>query len=166
MARLAEELLARLTRLAESEGVELLAVEVVGTARKPTVRLVLDREDGGVGLRDCELVSRQASVLLDAYDPFPRSYTLEVTSAGLERKFYREQDYDRFAGRAVRVRMRPTWPGNRLVAGVLVGKEAGVVRVRDRADALHELPESEVFETRLDPFAAEAKEARTTRGKR
>jgi len=151
MGRLAEELEARLARLATSEGTELLAIEVVGPARKPTVRLVLDRE-GGVSLADCERVSRQASVLLDAYDPFPGAFTLEVTSPGLERKFYSEQDYVRFAGQPVRVRMRPTWPQSRLIEGVLVARGQGVVRIRDREGTEHALPEEEVFETRLAPF--------------
>ncbi len=151
MARLAEELQARLRRLAESEGVELLAVEVAGTPRKPVVRLVLDREPEGVSLADCETVSRQASVLLDAYDPFPGAFTLEVSSPGLERKLYGENDFTRFAGREVRVRMRPAWPAPRVFDGTLEGRADGRVRVRDRAGVVHELPEGEIFETRLHP---------------
>jgi ribosome maturation factor RimP len=155
MAALSQEVLERLEKLAAGEGLELLAVEVMGVARRPTVRLVLDRE-GGVSLGDCESVSRQASALLDSYDPFPGRWDLEVTSPGLERKFYQERDWERFAGRPVRVRLRPTWTGNRLVEGVLVGKSEGTVRVRDRHEVVHELPEGQVFETRLAPFADEA----------
>jgi ribosome maturation factor RimP len=155
MARLPQEVLERLEKLAAGEGLELLAVEVMGTARRPTVRLVLDRE-GGVSLGDCESVSRQASALLDTYDPFPGRWELEVTSPGVERKFYQERDWERFAGQPVRVRLRPTWTGNRLVEGVLVGKSEGVVRVRDRREVVHELPEGQVFETRLAPFAEQA----------
>jgi ribosome maturation factor RimP len=155
MARLPQEVLERLEKLAASEGLELLAVEVMGVARRPTVRLVLDREDG-VSLGDCESVSRQVSALLDTYDPFPGRWDLEVTSPGMERKFYQERDWERFAGRPVRVRLRPSWPGNRLIEGMLVGKSAGVVRVRDRHEVVHELPEGQVFETRLAPFADEA----------
>lgn len=158
MAKLPDDLQARLARLAHGEGVQLLAVEVTGVARKPTVRLVLDR-DGGVSLADCENVSRQVSALLDAEDPFPSAYTLEVSSPGLDRKLYSDEDYTRFAGQAVRVRMRPTWRGGKLVDGVLVGKEGGTVRVRDRNDAVLELPATEVFETRLQPFAEGAQPA-------
>ncbi len=151
MARLSEELLARLRRLVESEGLELVAVEVGGTLRKPVVRLVLDRDPGGVTLADCEVVSRQASVLLDAYDPFPGAFTLEVSSPGLERKLYSENDFVRFEGRQVRVRMRPAWPAPRVFDGTLEGRAAGRVRVRDRAGVTHDLPEGEIFETRLRP---------------
>ena len=151
MARLSEDLLARLGRLAKGEGLELVAVEVGGTARKPVVRLILDREPGGVTLADCASVSRQASVLLDAYDPFPGAFTLEVSSPGLERKLYSEKDFVRFAGRAVRVRMRPGFPAPRVFNGTLEGRTGQTVRVRDRAGVTHELPEGEVLETRLAP---------------
>jgi ribosome maturation factor RimP len=156
MARLDQELTARLERLATSEGVELVAVEVMGTARKPIVRLVLDREASGVSLADCETVSRQASVLLDAYDPFPGSFTLEVTSPGLDRKLYRDNDYVRFARQPVRARMRPGYPPPRLIDGVLEGKAEGVVRLRDDRGVLHELPAGELLDVRLAPFAQTA----------
>ncbi|MDD5563608.1 MAG: hypothetical protein PHQ91_07820 [Thermoanaerobaculaceae bacterium] len=156
MARFSDDLLARLGRLAASEGVELLAVEVGGTARKPVVRLILDREDGGVTLADCESVSRQASVLLDAYDPFPGAFALEVSSPGIDRKLYNEKDFARFEGCAVRVKMGPTWPAPRVIDGVLEGRADGVIRLRDRSGASRELPESQAFETRLAPNLEES----------
>jgi ribosome maturation factor RimP len=165
MTRLSDDLLARLGRLAASEGVELLAVEVAGTARKPVVRLLLDREEGGVTLADCESVSRQASVLLDADDPFPGAFTLEVSSPGIDRKLYNEKDFARFEGSAVRVRMRPTWPAPRVVDGVLEGRADGVIRVRDRSGTLRELPEGEVFETRLAPNLDESLKRAKSRGR-
>lgn len=163
--RLSEDLLDRLDRLARGEGVELLAVEIGGTARKPVVRMVLDREQGGVALSDCESVSRQASVLLDTYDPFPGAFTLEVSSPGLERKFYTENDFVRFAGRAVRVRMRPGWPAPRVIEGILEGRSDGEVRVRDRAGVTHRLPEADVLETRLAPRLEQEQATRKQRGR-
>ncbi len=151
MARISEDLAGRLERLAASEGLELLAIEVGGTARRPVVRLILDRDPGGVTLADCESVSRQASALLDAYDPFPGAFTLEVSSPGVDRKLNNQNDFLRFAGRAVRVRMRPTWPAPRVLEGTLEGRADGVIRVRDRAGVTRELPEPQVFETRLAP---------------
>lgn len=166
MKGLSDELQARLARLAKSEGVELVAIEVAGGARRPLVRLVLDRAGGGVSLGDCERVSRQASVLLDAHDPFPGAFTLEVTSPGLDRKLYQQSDFERFAERPVRVRMRPTWTGTRSYAGVLVERRDGVLRLRDAAGEMIELPVSEVFETRLDPFPKEDRRQQRGRKKR
>jgi len=166
MARLADEVVEKLARLAASEGVELLAVEYGGTARRPVVRLILDREDGGVSLADCELVSRQASVLLDAYDPFPDAFTLEVSSPGLERKLHDEKDYARFAGHRVRARMRPSWPAPRVLDGALVGRDGGIVRVTDDRGVTHELPETALFEVRLSLSADEIKQDFQQRGRK
>jgi ribosome maturation factor RimP len=152
MAQLPEELLARLGRLAESEGLELVAVEITGASRRPVVRLVLDRASG-VTLADCETVSRQTSAILDTYDPFPGSYSLEVSSPGLDRKLYSDSDYTRFAGEVVKVRMRPTWRGPRILTGVLKGTAGNAVRVSDTAGTEHLLPVHEIFEARLAPFA-------------
>jgi len=163
MRELQQELLARLDRLVTSEGLELLAVETAGSARRPVVRLVLDKP-AGVTLTECELVSRQASVILDTYDPFPGSYSLEVSSPGLDRKLYSERDFERFAGENVKVRMRPSWRGPRVVAGVLAGLSGGAVRVNEADDVEHLLPLGEVYEARLAPFAKP--EARVPKGKR
>ncbi|MCX7894925.1 MAG: ribosome maturation factor RimP [Thermoanaerobaculum sp.] len=166
MRQLPEELRQRLQAVVASEGAELLSVELAGTMRKPILRLVIDRPEG-VGLDDCALISHQVSVLLDLFDPFPGPYTLEVSSPGMERKFYRLEDYQRFAGQAVRVRMKPTWPGVKIVEGYLEGFEAGMVRVRDPQEVVHLLPEREIFETRLAPFAEEGWRAKSKgRGKR
>ncbi|MFH1175946.1 MAG: ribosome maturation factor RimP [Acidobacteriota bacterium] len=164
MVRLPEEVQARLARLAASEGVELVAVEVGGTPRRSVVRLILDRAEGGVSLAHCELVSRQASVLLDAHDPFPGPYSLEVSSPGLDRKLFEDGDFVRFSGRMVRVRMRPIWRGPRIIKGTLEGRAGGFVRVND-GTTTHLLPEPEVFETRLAPFDDEKAPA-GPRGKR
>lgn len=142
----------------------MLAIEVAGTARKAVVRLVIDRGGDGVTLADCEQVSRQASVLFDAYDPFPGSYTLEVSSPGLDRKFYSDADYERFAGETVRVRMKPTWRGPKQVTGTLQERSGGQVSLRIKDDEVVSLPENEIFETRLVPFADERRPAR--RGKK
>ncbi len=152
MAQLPEELLARLGRLAEGEGLELVAVEITGAARRPVVRLVLDRP-GGVTLADCETVSRQASAILDTHDPFPGSYSLEVSSPGIDRRLYGERDYIRFTGEMVKVRMRPTWQGLHILTGVLKGTAGNAVRVSDTAGTEHLLPAHEIFEARLAPFA-------------
>ena len=161
--RVSEELMARLHRLAEAEKVELLAVEIGGPARKMLVRLVLDRQPEGITLDDCERMSRQASVLLDAYDPFPGSYTLEVSSPGLDRKLYGASDYERYAGEAVQVRMKPGWTGPRKLVGILVGRAGGAVTIRDAEGTEHALPEAEVFETRLDPRYDDASPSRKGR---
>lgn len=96
-------LAAELKAVATDSGCVLLEAELRGN----TLRLTLDREQGGVTLADCETVSKQVSALLDVVDYGSSRYVLEVTSPGLDRKLYGEADYRRFEGRQVRV----TWRG-------------------------------------------------------
>jgi len=105
------ELLVELEEIAAARGCELLHAEFVGGV----LRLVLDRseESGGVGLGDCEAVSKEASTLLDVAEFGRGRYTLEVSSPGLDRPFYRPSDYERFLGRRVRVRFRDPETGKR-----------------------------------------------------
>jgi ribosome maturation factor RimP len=91
--------------IAEEKGCRLLAVETAGAGRFTVLRLVLERADGGaVTVEDCELVSRDASAVLDASDEIAHRYTLEVSSAGLDRKLYSLEDAARFVGQKVRVK--------------------------------------------------------------
>jgi ribosome maturation factor RimP len=100
---------------ARQAGCELLHAEFKGGV----LRLVLDRE-GGVDLGHCETVSKQVSALLDVADFDPGHYTLEVTSPGLDRQFYRPDDYRRFVGERVRVTWQdPTMATRRTVVARL-----------------------------------------------
>jgi ribosome maturation factor RimP len=91
--------------IAEEKGCRLLAVETAGAGRFTVLRLVLERAGGEpVTVEDCELVSRDASAVLDASDEIAHRYTLEVSSAGLDRKLYSLEDAQRFVGQKVRVK--------------------------------------------------------------
>ncbi len=146
--QLKEELHSGLAAMVRAEGLELLDVEVVGSGSKTVLRLIVDGP-AGVTLDQCARVSRQASAYLDVEDPFSHRYTLEVSSPGLERKFYSEADYRRFAGRRVKVRMKPEFREHRVITGELMGLEDGVVRVLTDAGDTVELPVESVFESRL-----------------
>jgi ribosome maturation factor RimP len=114
--RLEEELAA----IAAAQGCELLHAEFQGGVLK----LTLDRE-GGVRLEDCELVSKQASALLDVADFGRGRYTLEVSSPGLDRELYGPRDYARFSGSRVRVRFVDPESGRRAtIAGRLAEYDA------------------------------------------
>lgn len=138
-----------LAAIAGGEGLELLAVEITGSGPRTVVRLVVDSSNG-IDLDHCAAVSRQASAMLDVEDPIAHHYTLEVSSPGLDRKLYSGADYGRFAGRRVKVRMQPSFRDHRVVVGELLGLSDGVVRLRTDADGDVELPEAEIFETRLE----------------
>ena len=147
--KLDEGLQRQLADLAADEGLELVATEIVGSGPKMVLRLVVDCAEG-VSLDQCSAVSQQASAILDVEDPIRHAYTLEVTSPGLDRKLYSEGDYERFAGRRVRVRMRPSYRAHRLVVGELLGIGDSSVQVRGDDGQVLALPLGEVFETRLE----------------
>ena len=134
--------------IAAGEGFELLGVEVTGTGARTLVRLVIDGPNG-VNLDQCAAISRQASAFLDVEDPLKHRYTLEVSSPGLDRKLYSEDDFDRYAGRRVTIRMAPTHRGSRTVVGELLGLEENTVRVAAEGGEVLKLPFAEVFEARL-----------------
>ena len=91
--------------IAEEKGCRLLAIESAGAGRFSVLRNVLERQDGSaVSVEDCESVSRDVSAVLDASDEISHRYTLEVSSAGLDRKLYSLDDARRFVGRRVRVK--------------------------------------------------------------
>src|SRR5258708_3517326 len=85
-------------RVADSEGMELVEVEVKGGGGSRFVRISIDKP-GGVTHADCELMSQQVGTILDVENVMPGGrYTLEVSSPGLERKLVKPQDYTRFQG--------------------------------------------------------------------
>jgi ribosome maturation factor RimP len=85
---------------AADQGCRLLEIESAGAGRFSVLRVVLERNGGGsVTLEDCEAVSREISTLLDQTDEIRHRYSLEVSSAGLERKLYSVEDAARFVGR-------------------------------------------------------------------
>jgi len=139
----------RIAAIAVDEGLELLAAETVGSGPRTVLRLVVDGPEG-VTLDQCSAVSRQASALLDVEDPISHTYTLEVSSPGLDRKLYSADDYTRFAGRQVIVKMKPSFREHRVVTGKLLGIGDGVVQVEVEGPELVSLPLEHVFEARLD----------------
>ena len=104
-----EELVKRLesivTPIVEEQGVELVELQIVGATRRPIVRLYIDRP-GGVTMDECATVSRRLSLELDAVDLIETSYTLEVSSPGLDRPLVSAADFNRRRGSEVRVRVK------------------------------------------------------------
>jgi len=147
--KLDQSTIEQIAAIAEDEGLELLATEMVGSGPKAVLRLIVDSPDG-VNLDQCSSVSRQASALLDVEDPIRHAYTLEVSSPGLDRKLYSVEDYARYSGRRVAVRMQPSYRAHRHLNGKLVSIDDDVVRVDDDERGTLDLPLGEIHETRLE----------------
>jgi ribosome maturation factor RimP len=99
-----------------------------------TVQVMTERPDGSMAIEECETVSRALSPVLDVSDPVGRAYRLEISSPGLDRPLVRRSDFERHAGRSVKVELATSCEGQRRFRGVLLGVEGDAVRIRvDRA---------------------------------
>ncbi|MCL6545737.1 MAG: ribosome maturation factor RimP [Bryobacteraceae bacterium] len=108
-------------RVAQPEGLEIVEVEFSGSGRNRVLRIFIDKP-GGVSHSDCEFISQQVGTILDVEDAVPGgSYTLEVSSPGLERKLSRPEDFVRFQGRKVKILLREPVENRRHWEGVLAG---------------------------------------------
>ncbi|MGQ9635201.1 MAG: ribosome maturation factor RimP [Bryobacteraceae bacterium] len=108
-------------RVAQREGLEIVEVEFSGSGRNRVLRIFIDKP-GGVTHSDCEFISQQVGTILDVEDAVPGgSYTLEVSSPGLERKLSRPEDFVRFQGRKVKILLREPVENRRHWEGVLAG---------------------------------------------
>ncbi|MCB8873824.1 ribosome maturation factor RimP [Acidisoma silvae] len=126
-ARLADIILPRLAAM----GFELVRVRMLGRER-PTVQIMADRADGAlITVEDCETISHQIGAVLDVEDIVPGAWTLEVSSAGIDRPLTRARDWNRFSGHAAKVEMSvPTLDGRRRFSGVVLGATEGQARLR------------------------------------
>lgn len=91
--------------IVEERGLILWDIEFVKEGSEWFLRVFIDREEGGVGITDCEAVSRALDPLLDEVDPIPQSYHLEVCSAGLVRDLKTTEQISRFLGKDAEVRL-------------------------------------------------------------
>ncbi len=92
------------------------------------LRVSIDKE-GGVDISDCEAISRALDPILDERDPIPGSYQFEVCSAGLERALKRPEDFARFLGSPVTVKLYRPYNGMKEIPAVLRGYDEGRVTV-------------------------------------
>lgn len=150
-------------RVATSEGMELVDVEYLGRGPGAVLRIFLDKP-GGITVGDCQAVSQQVGTILDVEDVIEGSYTLEVSSPGLDRKLLKPSDYQRFAGRLVKVVLRGPRQGPRRFQGRLLGMEEERVQVDTGEGQVVQFGYDEIEKANLVvEFAGTAKQGRRAR---
>ena len=113
-------------------GYELVDLEFGAGHGRAQVRLFIDAP-AGVGVEDCARVSREASALLEAEDPIPGAYTLEVSSPGFDRVLRTPAHFGRFVGARVLAELKEPRAGRRRYTGTLLSvDEAGIALEVDR----------------------------------
>jgi ribosome maturation factor RimP len=136
-------------QVAIDQGLELVHAEVAGPENKPIVRIFIDKPEG-VTHEDCSEVSLHVGTILDVEDFIHSSYTLEVSSPGLERGLYRRADYERFAGSLAKVKTRKPIEGQRNFRGRLLGLDGEDVLLEDRTSGRVRVPLDSIAKANLE----------------
>ena len=146
-----EELKNLLEPSVEALGYELIELELKTGGRNGLMRLFIDAPDG-IGLDDCEAVSRQVSTVLDVEDPIPGNYNLEVSSPGLDRALTKPAHFQRFTGEDVRIKLRTPVDGRRNFRGALRAADEDSIEVEVDGQS-HTLAIAAIASARLVPAA-------------
>jgi ribosome maturation factor RimP len=141
-------------RVAIDHGLELVHCEVAGPENKPIVRVFIDKPQG-VTHDDCSEVSLHLGTILDVEDFIHASYTLEVSSPGLERGLYKRADYERFAGSDAKLKTRLPINGQRNFRGQLLGVEGEEVLFEDRTNGKVKIPLEIIKQANLEVDVSE-----------
>ncbi|MBB2155618.1 ribosome maturation factor RimP [Gluconacetobacter diazotrophicus] len=130
-------------------GFELVRVAILGR-ESPTVQIMADRADGTlIAIEDCEQISHAVGAVLDVEDPLPGAWTLEVSSAGIDRPLTRAKDWTRFAGHLAKAEVNIPIDGRKRFSGILLGAEDGFGRLRLEDGTEVALPLSDMRRARL-----------------
>lgn len=148
MGQKGDELYELARGLVEQMGYALVTVDDVVERGRRIFRFYIDHARG-VGLSDCETVSREIEDLLDADLDFDGSYVLEVSSPGLDHELRSEREFAHFAGRPVRLVLRESVNGKNVIEGVIAGADDGRVRVGLDDGAERSFPLASIARARL-----------------
>jgi ribosome maturation factor RimP len=136
-------------RVAADHGLELVHAEVAGPEGKPIIRIFIDKPEG-VTHEHCAEMSLHFGTVLDVEDFIHSAYTLEVSSPGLERGLYKPQDYERFAGRAAKMKTRHAINGQRNFRGRIIGIEGREVIFEDKTSGRVSAPFESIVKANLE----------------
>jgi ribosome maturation factor RimP len=130
-------------------GYAIVRVTMSGRHR-PVLQVMAERTDAvAMSVDDCATISRAVSAILDVEDPIPQSYTLEVSSPGIDRPLTRRRDFERFAGLEARLETRELIDGRRRFRGRLLGiTNDNAVVIREESGEVT-LPHRQILRARL-----------------
>ena len=127
MQNAAEQIAELIAPTVEALGLELWGIELQQQGKYSLLRIYIENREDGVGIEDCEKVSRQVSALLDVEDPISGEYTLEVSSPGMDRPLFTAEQFGLYVGETVNIRLRTAMQGRRKFKGVIERVNEGVV---------------------------------------
>jgi|TARA_B100001105_G_scaffold111105_1_gene89133 ribosome maturation factor RimP len=116
MAKITDKIVNLIEPVLIDMGFELVGVEYISSGKHSVLRIYID-SDTGIGVDDCEKVSRQVSAIFDVEDPISSHYNLEVSSPGIERPLFKLSHYQRFLGNEIKLRLVRPINGQRKFSG-------------------------------------------------
>ncbi|BCA96918.1 ribosome maturation factor RimP [Legionella antarctica] len=128
-------------------GYELWGCEYLSQGKHSLLRIYIDKADG-IGIEDCQEVSKAVSALLDVEDPIPGNYSLEISSPGIPRPLFSYLQYQRYVGDSIQVKTFKPVNGKRKVYGIIVSATESAV-VLDINNEHHELLFSNIVKANL-----------------
>jgi ribosome maturation factor RimP len=144
-------------RVTAAHGLDLFDLQLTRESQGWVVRVTIDRPgpaatpEDSVGVEDCATVSRELSAILDVDDPLDRTYTLEVTSPGLNRPLRHEADFRRFTGRSASLVLAAPLDGQTYFSGRIGAVEDGhVVLLVGKRNRAHRVPMDRIKRARLE----------------
>jgi ribosome maturation factor RimP len=117
-----------ITPVIEGMGYELVRVRLMG-GKTTVLQIMADRPEGGIEVDECAEISTAVSATLDVEDPITDTYTLEVSSPGIDRPLTRLKDFDLFEGYEAKIETTELIDGRRRFKGVLAGVEGDEVMI-------------------------------------
>lgn len=146
---LRDKLIALLEPEIEAMGYELVEIEAKGRGGSGLVRIYIDQE-AGIGVGDCEKVSRRVSALLDVEDPIKGAYELELSSPGFDRPLRTLEHYHRYTGEQVKVQLVRAIDGRRRFKGLLRGVDNDTLQL-EVDGSMQAIPLDQVERAQLAP---------------
>lgn len=123
------EIEAMLQPLLDELGYILWGCEYLAQGKHSLLRLYIDK-DGGITIDDCERVSKQISAFLDVEDPIPGNYSLEVSSPGIPRPLFHKEQYRRYLGQLIQVKLYKPINGKRKLTGAIINVSEDILMLK------------------------------------
>jgi len=135
-------------------GLELWGIERISQGRRSMLRIYID-SDAGIGIEDCERVSRQVSGILDVEDPITGEYTLEVSSPGMNRRLFSGEQFEKYVGYVATIKLQSLMDGRRNFKGQIKKVANGAVIIEQDNDELS-LPLNEIEKANIVSAAGDS----------
>jgi ribosome maturation factor RimP len=132
----------------EENGLELVDVEYAGGGRGSVLRIFIDKENG-ITVEDCADISREFGFILDVRDVIPYSYTLEVSSPGLNRALKDSKDFMRFKGKKVKIKTKEDLYQRRVFIGHLIDFHDDVASIQVEGE-IYDIPFRDIEKANLE----------------